>query len=308
MNILNRDKTPTVCIVGNGWWGKGLRNVLRSHNYNLIIFTSKTALCDLLKIECDLVFECTGDPEVCRTVAELCLLKKVNLMTVNSEFDCHWGFYYHNLFVSQNLIYCGCEGDQPGCIFRLAREIEYMGFSTVVAGSCKAFLDKHQTPTGVKKWVKAGHDPYKICSFADGTKLNIEAAVTCNILDITPDVRGMHGLNCTKDELIQAFSKVTNSKGIVDYTLGVKGINQEAGVFIIAELTEKYSKSIEDLEYLKLGTGPYYLFFRDYHLCYFEAVDSVIKLAEFNVPCYKSRYHNADVLAVAKKDHTWWYR
>ena len=31
-------------------------------------------------------------------------------------------------------------------------------------------------------------------------------------------------------------------------------------------------------------------------------MDSVIKLAEFNVPCYKSRYHNADVLAVGKKD------
>ena len=302
MNILDRNKTPTVCIIGNGWWGSGLRRMLRKHNYNIIVFTSKTALTDLFKIKCDLVFECTGDPEVCRAVAETCLLIKVDLMTVNSEFDCHWGFYYDKLFQSQNLVYCGCNGDQPGCIYKLASEIDIMGFSVVVAGTCKGFIDKHQTPTGVKEWTRPGHNPDKVCSFADGTKINIEAAVMCNSLNLVPDVRGMHGLNCSKDELVEAFPRAINTHGVVDYTLGVKGINQEAGVFIIAKLKESNQKFTEDLQYLKLGDGPYYLFFKDYHLCYFEAAESVIKLAELSIPSYRSLYLNAGVSAVAKRN------
>ncbi len=302
MNILKKHKRPTVCIIGHGWWGRGLKRMLRMQNYNIIVFTSKTALTDLLKVECDLVFECTGDPEICRAVAEMCLLIKVNLMTVNSEFDCHWGFFYDKLFKSQNLVYCGCAGDQPGCIYKLAGEVKFMGFSIIVAGTCKGFIDKYQTPKGVTKWCKAGHNPDKICSFADGTKLNIEAAVMCNVLNLVPDVRGMHGLNCTKDELLEAFPRVINTEGVVDYTLGVKGINQEAGVFVIGKLKNNNQAFRDDLQYLKLGAGPYYLFFRDYHLCYFEAAESVVKLVELGIPYYTSSHMNADVSAVAKRD------
>lgn len=302
MNILDRNKTPSVCIIGNGWWGRGLKRMLRRHNYNITTFTSKTPLSSLLNVKCDLVFECTGDPNVCVDVAELCLKAKKNLMTVNSEFDCHWGFYYDKLFQSQNLVYCGCAGDQPGCIYELASKLEVMGFSVVVAGSCKGFIDKHQTPAGVLKWVRDGHNINKVCSFADGTKINIEAAVMCNTLDLVPDIRGMHGLNCTKDELLQAFPRVINTEGVVDYTMGVKGINQEAGVFIIAKLNSKTPSFTSDLEYLKLGTGPYYLFFRDYHLCYFEAAESVIKLVQLGIPYFRNLFLNADVCAIAKRN------
>ena len=66
MNILLRDKTPHICIIGNGWWGKGLREALALKNYNVTVFNSKSCLRDLLTLNCDLVFECTGDIEAAR--------------------------------------------------------------------------------------------------------------------------------------------------------------------------------------------------------------------------------------------------
>jgi len=250
-----------------------------------------------------MVFECTGDPNVCREVAEICLKKGVDLMTINSEFDCHYGTLYSLLFKHKDLVYCSCLGDQPGSLVKLYHEVEYMGFRPVVTGICKGFMDKYQTPKGVKKWVKDGHDPYKVCSFADGTKLNIESAVICNCIGAVPDVRGMHGLNCTKEELVQAFPKVISKSSVVDYTMGVAGINQEAGIFIIAELQQKSPKFVSDMEYLKMGTGPHYLFFKDYHLCYFEAVESVIKLAEYGISSgVENKHINADVITITKRN------
>lgn len=302
MNVLIRDKTPHICIVGNGWWGKGLREALVSRNYNFTILTSKSQLSDIQRIRCDMVFECTGDPNVCKDVADMCLDKRLNLMTVNSEFDSHYGTHYYEMFNAQNLSYSMCIGDQPGSLVKMRNEIDTMGFTPTVFGVCKRFEDKYQTPEGVQQWVKDGHQSDKICSFADGTKLNIEACVICNSADATPDVRGMHGLNCTRDELVDAFSRLSLKPKIVDYTLGVKGINQEAGIFIIAKLKQPSSKFTEDMKYLKMGNGPHYLFFKDYHLCYFEAVESVVKLAEYNIPGVESKYENADVATIAKRN------
>jgi len=82
--------------------------------------------------------------------------------------------------------------------------------------------------------------------------------------------------------------------------MGIKGIDQEAGVFVVAKREDEFVA--RDFEYLKKGKGPYYLFFRDHHLCYFEAVRSIAEAALFGVATIPHRKKMADVFAVAKRD------
>ena len=304
MNILLRDKTPHICIIGNGWWGKGLREALALKNYNVTVFNSKSCLRDLLTLNCDLVFECTGDIEAAKTVAELCLEKGVDMMTVNSEFDCHYGPYYASMFKLNNIQYCGCLGDQPGSLVKLHYDVGMMGFDTVALGICKGFINKYQTVEEAEKWTNDDQDPYKINSFADGTKLNIEAACVCNHIDANPAMRGMFGMDCPKEDLAEEFGYLAGyvKDRIIDYTVGVKGINQEAGIFVVGMLKNATTKMVSDMKYLKMGDGPYYLFFKDYHLCYFEAVTSITEMVDHNVSYIKNRYLNADVISIAKRN------
>jgi predicted homoserine dehydrogenase-like protein len=91
---------------------------------------------------------------------------------------------------------------------------------------------------------------------------------------------------------------ILSRKGVVDYTIG-KGV--APGVFVVAELA--HPRLRERMEDLKLGAGPYYTFYRPYHLTSLEVP----------LTCARSvLYRRADmeplpvpvveVCAVAKKD------
>ena len=53
---------------------------------------------------------------------------------------------------------------------------------------------------------------------------------------------------------------------------------------------------------MKKGDGPYYLFFRDHHLCYFEAPLSIYDVVLNGKATIAGKSKSADVLAVAKRD------
>jgi predicted homoserine dehydrogenase-like protein len=82
--------------------------------------------------------------------------------------------------------------------------------------------------------------------------------------------------------------------------LGINGINQGAGVFVVSK--REGDDVLRDMDYLKKGKGPYYLFFRDHHLCYFEAPKSIVDVALFNIPTIAQNEKVADSFAVAKRD------
>ena len=80
------------------------------------------------------------------------------------------------------------------------------------------------------------------------------------------------------------------------------GININLGmtVFVIGKREGDFVS--EALEYYRMGKGPYYLFFRDHHLCHFEAPKSIADAVLFNIPTIAPKAKVADVFAVAKKD------
>jgi predicted homoserine dehydrogenase-like protein len=250
--------------------------------------------------EIDVVYECTGNITCGVKTALRAFAERRHLVTVSAEMDSTVGGMLARLARDAGVVYTNSDGDQPGVIARLINEVRLLGFEVVVAGNCKGFLDVHQTPEGVRPWVRPGHNERMVCAFADGSKQSLELAVLCNATGLIPDCRGMHGIRTTKETLIADALRVIQKDGVVEYTLGIDGVDAGAGVFVVARRQD--ARLQPDMDYLKKGRGPYYLFFRDHHLCYVEAPKTIAEAVLLHTPTLAPRSWSADVLAVAKRD------
>src|SRR5690606_17746990 len=143
---------------------------------------------------------------------------------------------------------------------------------------------------------------YKMCTaYTDGTKLNIEMALLANALNIKTDVPGMHGPRVKHvTEVLNAFDLPKmweNRTPIVDYTLGSQ---PDGGVFAIGYSEHPYQR--EMMKYYKMGEGPFYVFYRPYHLCHVEAMQCVLDAMEGRSLLEPTYGFQTNVFSYAKKD------
>jgi predicted homoserine dehydrogenase-like protein len=96
----------------------------------------------------------------------------------------------------------------------------------------------------------------------------------------------------------KADGGVLSRKGVVDYSIG-KGV--APGVFVIAEMA--HPRVRERMHDLKLGAGPYYTFYRPYHLTSLEVPLSCARAVLYKTADMQPLdVPSAEVCAVAKKD------
>jgi predicted homoserine dehydrogenase-like protein len=247
----------------------------------------------------DVFFEATGNILAGAQAALKAIAQKIHFVTIGAELDATVGYILSRKAARQDVVYSNCDGDQPGVLARIIDEVRLTGFDVVVAGNCKGFIDVHKTPEDIRPWIKPGHNPRMITAFTDGTKQGLELAVVANAARLGVDIRGMHGITTSKDNIVDAFmSRITNP-GVVDYVLGINGVNQGGGVFVIGK---REGNRIEaDMEYLKKGKGPYYLFFKDEHLCYFSAVTTIASAVLLQTATSVPAGKYADVFTAAKR-------
>lgn len=257
----------------------------------------------LTSAEVDIVCDCTGDPETGAALA-LSAIEHGRHFIANPETDATVGPLLKYLAEQKGLVYSGAEGDEPGVIMNLFRYVSLLGLDVVAAGKFKRYHNPFATPSSVKPWAdKFEQNPNMLASFADGTKMSIEMALVANATGLVPEVRGMHCPRATLDTVARVLSLkeqggVLHSTGVVEVVLDVE---PSGGIFVVA--TTSNPQVVKDLQYLKMGDGPNYLFYRPYHLCAVEMAFSVIRavlanestIAPIGAPV-------ADVLAVAKRD------
>jgi predicted homoserine dehydrogenase-like protein len=139
--------------------------------------------------------------------------------------------------------------------------------------------------------------------FVDGSKTMVEMAAISNATGLIPDCDGMHGPAATLDQLENVLCPIAdggllNRRGVVDYSIG-KGV--APGVFVVVELA--HPRLRERMHDLKLGKGPYYTFYRPYHLTSLEVPLSCARAVLYGTadmqPLPKP---SSEVCAVAKKD------
>jgi predicted homoserine dehydrogenase-like protein len=266
-----------------------------------LVSTNLQAIGDLEAL--DVVVDASGDMAAGARAAVTAAACGVHFITVGAEMDATIGLRLARLAADHAVVYSVCDGDQPGVLARMIHEARFLGFEVRLAGCGKEYLDIYQTPEGARRYCGDTQNPRKICSFADGSKQGAELTVVANGFGLKPLVRGMHGPTTPKRSIVTTFENLARlserTGGYVDYTLGSVEPEQGAPVFVIASHAHEAARA--DMRYLKKGDGPLYLFFRDHHLCHFEAASSVLEAVLFRQPTLAATGRYADLVAVAKR-------
>jgi len=228
-----------------------------------------------------------------------------HLIMMNYEADLMYGSYLLSKARRNNLVYTVSDGDQPAVIKRIIDEVEFMGFKIVMAGNMKGFLDRYVTPYSIREEAaKRDLDPKMCASYSDGTKLCVEMAVMANGIGGYVATPGMYGPKMSSIyEIFDHFDfkQIWNGENpIVDYVLDAR---PKGGVFVIGYTDHPYQKSTLSWLPPDMGPGPFYLFYRPYHLCHFEFAATVAEVVLNNRAVLKPDFgFKTNVYAYAKKD------
>ena len=228
-----------------------------------------------------------------------------HLVMMNYEADLMFGSYLMNLAQEKELLYTVCDGDQPAVLRRIIAEMEFMQFRLVMAGNMKGFHDQYSNPTKIIPEADKRDLDYKMCaSYTDGSKLCVEMAVLANGIDGYVSKPGMIGpsINSIYDVFNNYdFQTIWDGRRpLVDYVLGAQ---PSGGVFAIGYSDHPYQQSTLAWLPPNMGPGPFYLFYRPYHLCHFESMATIAEVIVNQRAVLKPDYgFRTNVYAYAKKD------
>ena len=253
----------------------------------------------------DVVIDATGKPAVGADIGVMAMEHGKHLVMMNVEADVTIGAWLKRRAEELGVVYTLGAGDEPSSAMELIEFVSAMGHRIVAAGKGKNNpLDHDATPDQWRAEAERRNmNPRMLVEFVDGSKTMVEMAAIANATGLVPDRPGMHGPAASREELSSVLCPVEDGgvlsrKGVVDYTVG-KGV--APGVFVVAEMA--HPRLRERMGDLKLGPGPYYTFFRPYHLTSLEVplscARAVIHRKADMVPLDRPV---AEVCAVAKRD------
>jgi predicted homoserine dehydrogenase-like protein len=251
----------------------------------------------------DFVVEATGVPEVGARVAFAALLAGKDVGLLNVECDITVGYLLTSLARRGGQVYTVCRGDEPAEAKRLVDYARDLAFEVVCAGKGKNNpMDVTSTPDSLAaEAASKGMNPKMLCSFVDGSKAMIEMAALANATGLRVSRRGFHGPRTTVPELADVFRPkadggILDEPGVVDYCTGPVA----PGVFVVVKCADPIV--ITEMDYLSMGAGPYYTFYRPYHLASVEAPLTVAESVLTREPSLAPRTWSAEVVACAKRD------
>ena len=249
----------------------------------------------------DVVIEATGEIEFGLHVIMEAINNKKHVVLMNAEIDATVGPILKKYADENGVVLTNTDGDQPGVIMNLFRFVETIGYRPLLAGNIKGLQDHYRTPeTQMGFAEKYNQNPIMITSFADGTKISMEMTIVANATGFNAAMRGMYGPACKHvNEAIELFNKKKLlNRGIVDYILGAE---PGPGVFVIGYNDHPIQR--EYMNYLKMGNGPYYLFYVPYHLPHLESPLTAARAVLFNDAAVKPLGGPVcEVITIAKKD------
>ncbi len=257
--------------------------------------------------EYDVLVECTTSIEDGIDYCLAAIHRGAHVVLMNAEVDMAFGPLLKHEAAKKGVVVTSDAGDQHGVITQVYEQISLWGFELVQAGNIKGFLNRYATPESMRaEAAKRRLNPVPCCAYTDGTKLNIEMALLSNAFGWKPFVRGMEGPRCARvEEVLHLFDfDAYQGEGKVDYILGAE---PGGGVYVVGRCTSDKAFEFQQpyMAYYKLGNGPYYLFYRPYHLCHLETPYAVALAALKQAPLLQPWAGRvADVYAFAKRPIT----
>lgn len=247
----------------------------------------------------DVIVEATGEVEFGAQVVLAAISHGKHVILMNAELDAVCGPLLKQYADRAGVVISNVDGDQPGVTMNLYRWVKQLGYEPRLAGNMKGLQDRYRNPTTQKGFAEQHKQGVKmITSFADGTKISMEMAVIANATGFGVDIRGMHGPSCEHVvEGLELFSEKQLSRGSIDYLLGAE---PGPGVFVIGYNENPILRQYA--HYLKMGTGPYYMFYVPYHLPHLETPMTIARAALFHDAATQPIGSPVvEVLAAAKK-------
>jgi predicted homoserine dehydrogenase-like protein len=225
------------------------------------------------------IIECTGEVEFGARVATEAIANRKHVLLVNAELDATVGPILKVLADREGVVVTNADGDEPSVAMNMFRFVRSIGYRPVLAGNVKGFLDHHRNPDTQKGFADAhGQRPFMVTSFADGTKLSLEATTLANATGFKVRQPGMEGrrLAHVRDLLDLYDPKELLDQGLVEYVLGAE---PGSGAFVIGYNDDPMLMPY--MSYFKMGDGPLYMFYRPFHLTHLEAPLSVARAVLF---------------------------
>jgi len=318
-----------VGLVGAGYMGSGVFNVI-SQMQGMEIRALYDESIELARRVVSEYPAPGGKARVAETIEDLCRLPEIeiivdttcspcagaragveavrqgkSLVSINIEADVTVGVALKKMFAEAGLIYTVTAGDEPGDLKKLYDHYSALNFRVVAAGKGKNNpLNVEATPDTVSPGLPDnGITAQQVASFVDGSKTMFEMACLSNATGLVPDIRGMHGPEARIDELTGIYRSkkeggILEREGVVDY---ITGRELSGGIFIVVATDNKRIRS--DFAYLKVGAGPYYVFYQRYHNWFIDMPLSIARAVIDKEPTvYPLDVPTSQVVAVAKKD------
>ena len=253
----------------------------------------------------DVIIDATGKPGVAADYDLMAMEHGKHLVMMNVEADVTIGPYLKQQADRLGIVYSVGAGDEPSSCMELIEFASALGLRIVAAGKGKNNpLNHDAVPDDYREEAtRRNMNPRMLVEFVDGSKTMVEMCAIANATGLVPDVPGMHGPKTDRDDMAKvlipkADGGILSRKGVVDYTIG-KGV--APGVFVIVEA--EHPRIIERMDDLHIGKGPYYAFFRPYHLTSLEVPLTAARIMLYGKPDMVPMAHPvAEVCAVAKRD------
>ncbi|HSR20919.1 MAG TPA: hypothetical protein VLL49_08390 [Anaerolineales bacterium] len=259
------------------------------------------AACDFVDVQVDATYSVIGG----LSFALDAIAHHKHVIMMNSEADVIFGPHLLARARREGVVYTSADGDQHTVIKRLINEVELWGFRTVLAGNMKGYLDRYSSPTSIVPEADRRFMDYKMCtSYTDGTKLCIEMALIANAIGARTLVPGMLGPAVTDVyEVFQRFDFAAIWDGttpLVDYVLGA---HPPGGVFVVGFNDHPHQMETLGWYPCRLGSGPFYVFHRPYHLGHIETMACIAEaFLDGSAALQPDRGMLTNVYAYAKND------
>lgn len=300
-----------VGLVGTGWIIRGLIKLLHKNEEMIVsgILTRRDGFIDGLEIgqeyvhltpesvflRSDIIVVSTGDPIYSTAIIMEAFKYNLPVVTMDADTMVTTGTY-----LSKYGLITEANGDQPGCLASLRQEILEMGFTPLVYGNIKGFLNQKPAFEDMSYWaLKQGFSLSSVTSFTDGTKVQIEQALVANAFDAGIYQQGLIGLHT--EEFVESgfqLAEMAEESGIAisDYILSKTA---PPGVFIVSTHREEMKN---ELRTYKMGDGPYYHHYKPIHLCFFEIPGTIKRMMERQeILIDNSKNPTISVAAIAKR-------
>ena len=251
----------------------------------------------------DVVVDATGIPDVGAELTLASLLNGKDVVGLNVESDVTIGILLVQIARVTGQVYTIARGDEPVETKKLVDYARDLNFEIICAGKGKnnPFRPDETPDSLVAEAASKRMNPKMLCEFVDGSKAMIEMASLANTTGLGVSKRGMHGPASTVPTLHETFRLVEDGgildrPGVVDYCTGPVA----PGVFAVIRSDHPYV--IHEMDYLGMGSGPYFSLYRPYHLASIEAPLSIPEAVLDRSASLVTESWMAEVGAVAKRD------